>query len=133
MQIQQTQNYNQVKRNTQPQFKSVYPVRIWVREMGGGYAPVVTKDLTKTLTTKIVNILNKSRAELNAKANELEAITARGEGGTLTNRNIGRIKISNWIKNFISKFDEDYELTQKGIGYTWGCNTGNFTSYCRCT
>ena len=28
-------------------FKSVYPVRVWVREMGGGYAPVATRDLTK--------------------------------------------------------------------------------------
>lgn len=72
MQIQPTQNYNQTKTNTQPQFKSVYPVRIWLREMGGGYAPVVTKDLSKTLTTKIVNILNKSRVELNAKTKELE-------------------------------------------------------------
>ena len=113
MQIQPTQNYNQTKTNTQPQFKSVYPVRIWLREMGGGYAPVATKDLSKTLSTKIVNILNKSRVELNAKTKELENLKKQGGASSRTDMFITRIKISKWIKEFISKFDKDFAKQNK--------------------
>ena len=115
MQIQSTQNYSQLKQTQNPQFKSVYPVRVWVREMGGGYAPVATRDLSKTLITKIVNILNKSRAELNAKTNELETLKANGGGKARAEMFLTRIKISHWIKDFISKFDKDYAQHNKSF------------------
>lgn len=115
MQVQPTQNYSQLKQTQNLQFKSVYPVRVWVREMGGGYAPVATRDLSKTLTTKIVNILNKSRAELSAKINELESLKSKGEAKALTENKITRLKIANWIKDFISKFDKDYAQHNKSF------------------
>ena len=54
MQVQPIQNYSQLKQTQNLQFKSVYPVRVWVREMGGGYAPVATRDLSKTIVLSIL-------------------------------------------------------------------------------
>lgn len=110
MQIQSIQQYGQIKSTQQPQFKSVYPVRIWVREIGGGYMPVVSRDMTKTLTTKVVNILNKSKNELIFKYNEICEDEKRNGTKARTELSKSRLKIANWIKNFIAKFDKDYAL-----------------------
>lgn len=44
--------------NNQTTFKSGYPVIHWVRETKGGYAPVVTEELNKSLQRKLVRMLN---------------------------------------------------------------------------
>ena len=113
MQIQSIQAGSYLNQNKQPQFKSVYPVVFWVAEKGGSYAPVITRDFSKTLATKFVNILNYSRKEINDMMVKIE--NTRQETG-LTNYNGLRklkLEIAQRVKNFISRFDADYAKQNK--------------------
>ena len=47
--------------NSSTQFKAAYPVYHWVAETNGSYAPVVDKELTKTLQRYLVSVLNRTK------------------------------------------------------------------------
>lgn len=72
MQIQPINNYSIQNKNNNPQFKSVMPVVFWVREGAtGSYGPILEKETSKKLLTKIVNCLNMTKRELENKFNTL--------------------------------------------------------------
>lgn len=100
-------NYQNVNN---PQFKSAYPVRYWVAEATGGkYAPALTRDLSKFLNTKIVEMLNKPLCQIVSKIERLEAekiglkrIPVKLE------RDIEKLSIIKRVKNFIANRDAAY-------------------------
>lgn len=97
MQIQSVNNYSIQNKNHNPQFKSAIPVAIWVREgTSGSYGPVMEKEISKKLTTKIVNCLNMSKAKIKIELDSLN----REKNDHLKNIQLLKTKIS-IVREFI--------------------------------
>ena len=126
MQIQTIKNDSLFSKNKAPQFRSVYPVVFWVAEKGGSYAPVVTKDFSKTLATKLVNILNYSQKEITETLKNIEI--KRKELGLDNYNNLTKIKMeaARNLKNFIAYFDSDF--AKQNSLYTQKPKTRSFTT-----
>lgn len=73
MQIQPTNNFSNINRNQNQQFKSVYSVVHWLAETNGSYAPVLTDDLSRKLNGKLVRVLNSNTRELWRRIENLSA------------------------------------------------------------
>lgn len=77
MQILPVNNYLSQNKNQNPNFKSVIATAIWVREGStGSYAPVLSKEISKSLMTKIVSRLTTPKYQI---AKELQSLVTQKE------------------------------------------------------
>jgi hypothetical protein len=64
-------NSASLNQQNKPNFKQAIPVVYWVTETGGrNFTPAVTEELSRTLNTKLVRILNSSERKIFEKLKE---------------------------------------------------------------
>ena len=109
MQIQSIQKYPQ--NNTQ--FKSVYPVRYWVAEVGGSYNPVLSDKMAKELNSKLITtIFNKRRIEVKEKirvlTNFCKTMKLRGEKCRKEELELKKYENIDFLQRKLAQDDRDY-------------------------
>ena len=125
MQIQSINKFSNIKKNQNPQFKSVYPVVHWLAETNGSFAPQITKEVAQEFNENIIRRLNMKKLEIDEKISELikkiseiaeKKKTARSEREKIAKekkiekyrRDLADLYLTQRVQNYIAGLDSEY-------------------------